>query len=272
MATPSQSDAARLNLPGEETGDRMSLFEHLADLRKRLLYSAIAIAIGFVVGFSISKWMIKVVSEPMVEALRNAHYSDKLIYTAPAGPINLLISLGFYLGLVIALPVVLYQIWLFVAPGLYKHERKAVLSFIVSSVLLFLCGVAFAYFILLPFVLKFLLNFQGTLPLQPMISINEYFDLILIVMVGVGAIFELPVLIFVLSVFGIVTPQWLWKNLRYAILVITIVAAIVTPTPDATTMLVFMAPMIALYFIGIGVSYMVFRKKRQREMAREGAH
>jgi sec-independent protein translocase protein TatC len=255
----------------EDDGGKMSLFEHLADLRKRLIYSAIAIAIGFVIGFAISKSVIGIVSRPMVVALQQAHFPPKLIYTAPAGPINLLISLGFYLGIVFALPVVLYQIWLFIAPGLYKHERRAVASFIVPSVLLFLAGVAFGYFILLPYVLRFLIGFEGSLPLQPMIDINEYFDLILIVMVGLGAIFELPVLIFVLSWFGIVTPQWLWKNLRYAILIITVIAAIVTPTPDATTMLIFMSPMIGLYFVGIGVSYMVFRKKKQRELARQTA-
>lgn len=268
MATSQQELPA---VSEEEDGGKMSLFEHLADLRKRLIYSAIAIGVGFVIGFAISKSVIGIVSRPMVRALEQAHFPPKLIYTAPAGPINLLISLGFYLGIVIALPIVLYQIWLFVAPGLYKHERKAVASFIVSSVLLFLAGIAFAYFILLPYVLKFLIGFEGSLPLQPMIDINEYFDLILIVMVGLGAIFELPVLIFVLSMFGIVTPQWLWKNFRYAILIITILAAIITPTPDATTMLVFMAPMIGLYFVGIGVSYMAFRKRRQRAMAREGA-
>lgn len=271
MATPNQPDLPPAAHEEEEGSGKMSLFEHLADLRKRLVYSGIAIAIGFVVGFSVSKSVIRFVARPMVVALRNAHYSDKLIYTAPAGPINLLISLGFYLGIVIALPVVLYQIWLFIAPGLYKHERKAVIAFIFSSLFLFLSGMAFGYFLLLPFVLKFLLTFQGSLPLQPLISINEYFDLILVVMVGLGAVFQLPVVIFVLSVFGIVTPQWLWKNVRYAILVIAIIAAIVTPTPDATTMLVFMTPMLALYFLGIGVSYVVFRGKRKREMARKGA-
>ncbi|MGB6483945.1 MAG: twin-arginine translocase subunit TatC [Candidatus Acidiferrales bacterium] len=254
----------------DEDSGKMSLFEHLADLRKRLIYSALAIAIGFVIGFSVSKRVIDFIVQPMVQALRQAHYSDKLIYTSPAGFVNLLITLGFYLGIVIALPVVLYQIWLFIAPGLYKHERKAVMSFILSSVFLFLCGIAFGYFILLPYVLKFLISFQG--PFQPLISINEYFDLILVVMLGLGLIFQLPILIFCLSWFGIVTPQWLWKNLRYAMLIITIVAAIVTPTPDATTMLIFMTPMVGLYFLGIGVSYMVFRKKRKREMAREGAH
>jgi len=273
MATPSQPTLPQSNGGAEEdTSDKMSLIEHLIELRKRLLYSAIAIAIGFVIGFSVAKWIINFIAQPMVHALQQAHYPDKLIFTGPAEYVNLLIKVGFYLGLVIALPVILHQIWLFVAPGLYKHERKAVLSFILSSVVLFLCGIAFAYFILLPFVLKFLITFQGPQgPFQPLISISEYFDLILIVMVGLGAIFELPVLIFVLSVFGIVTPQWLWRNLRYAILIITIVAAIVTPTPDATTMLVFMAPMIGLYFVGIAVSYMVFRKKRKREMAQQSA-
>lgn len=267
----SQPELPAVKGEDEENG-KMSLFEHLADLRKRLINSAIAIGVGFIIGFAISKPTINLISRPMTTALKQAHFPPQLIYTAPAGPINLLISLGFYLGIVLALPVVLYQVWLFIAPGLYKHERKAVASFIVSSIFLFLCGIAFGYFILLPYVLKFLISFEGSLPLRPMIDINEYFDLILVVLVGLGAIFELPVLIFVLSMFGIVTPQWLWKNLRYAILIITVIAAIVTPTPDATTMLVFMSPMIGLYFIGIGVSYMVFRRKQKREMAREGAH
>jgi sec-independent protein translocase protein TatC len=272
MAMPSLPDPSRPASSTEDSSDKMSLFDHLVELRKRLVYSAIAIGIGFVVGFSVSKWVINFVAQPMVNALRAAHYPDKLIFTGPAEYVNILITMGFYLGLVIALPVVLHQIWLFIAPGLYKHERKAVAAFILPSVLLFLAGAAFAYFILLPFVLKFLITFQGPQgPFQPLINISEYFNLILIVIVGLGAIFELPVLVFVLSVFGIVTPQWLWKNLRYAILIITIVAAIVTPTPDATTMLIFMAPMIGLYFVSISVSYMVFRRKRQRESAREGA-
>ncbi len=112
---------------------------------------------------------------------------------------------------------------------------------------------------MLPYMLNFLIGFQG--PFRPLISINEYFDFILIVLLGLGIIFELPVLIFFLALFNIVTPQFLWKNLRYAILIIAVVAAIVTPTPDATTMLVFMAPMVALYFIGIGVAAVVVRRK-----------
>jgi sec-independent protein translocase protein TatC len=206
----------------------------------------------------------------MQEALRKQHLEDKLIYTSPAGLINIIITFGIYIGVVLAAPFVLYQVWLFIAPGLYKHERKAVTTFIFSSVILFLAGISFGYFIMLPYMLDFLIGFQG--PFRPLISINEYFDFILIVLLGLGVIFELPVLIFFLALFGIVTPKFLWKNLRYAILIIAVVAAIVTPTPDATTMLVFMAPMVLLYFLGIGVAALVVRNKEKRAaMADQGA-
>jgi sec-independent protein translocase protein TatC len=129
-------------------------------------------------------------------------------------------------------------------------------------VFLFLAGIAFGYFVTLPYILKFLVSFQG--PVVPMISINEYFDLTLLILLGLGLVFELPILVFFLSLFGIVTPKFLWKNIRYAILIIAIVAAVITPTPDAMTMLIFMAPMIGLYFVGIAVSAMVVRKKERR--------
>ncbi len=177
-------------------------------------------------------------------------------------------TFGIYIGLVLASPVVLYQIWLFVAPALYKHERSAITGFLLSTVLLFLGGIAFGYFITLPYVLKFLVTFQMSAQgsIVPMITVNEYFDLTLMVLLGLGLVFELPVLVFFLSLFGIVTPKFLWKNIRYAILIISIVAAIITPSPDAMTMLIFMAPMIGLYFVGIGVSAMVVRKK-ERQLA-----
>ena len=142
---------------------------------------------------------------------------------------GLVINLGLYLGVVLAMPFVLYQIWLFVAPGLYKHERNAVAGFIFSSMVLFLAGIAFGYYVMLPQTLGFLIRFATDGPVKPLISINEYFDLILIVLVGLGVIFELPVLIFILSLFGIVTPKFLLKNFRYAMLIITVVAAVVTP-------------------------------------------
>ncbi|HEV2385722.1 MAG TPA: twin-arginine translocase subunit TatC [Candidatus Acidoferrales bacterium] len=244
----------------------MSFFEHLTELRKRLVLSLVAIGIGAVAGLAVAPKMLAVISLPMQIALRQQHLEDKLIYTSPTGVITLIIHLGFYLGFVLASPFVFYQIWLFVAPGLYRHERRAVSTFVVSSVALFLAGIAFGYFFLLPYVLRFLISFQG--PFKPLISINEYFDLTLLVLIGLGVIFELPVLVFFLSLIGVVTPQFLWKNMRYAILLITIAAAIFTPSPDATTMLIFMAPMVVLYLAGIGVSYLVMRRKRRAAIVR----
>ena len=178
----------------------------------------------------------------MQAALRAHHLDDKLYYTSPAGYVGLYITLGLYLGVVLAMPWVLLQIWQFVAPGLYKHERNAVAGFIISSMFLFLCGIAFGYFIVLPHDAELPDRLCApTGPVKPLISINEYFDLILVVLVGLGIIFELPVVIFILSLFGIVTPKFLIKNFRYAMLIITILAAFATPTPDATTMLIFMA-------------------------------
>lgn len=264
MATSEHTEEAA------ETGGQMTFFEHLVELRKRIINSLIAIGIGAFAGVYISKYVINYVTHPMLKALSDAHLDPKLIYTHPAGFFNLIITLGIYIGIVLASPVVLYQIWLFVAPALYKHERSAIAGFLFSTVFLFLGGIAFGYFVALPYMLKFLVSFQG--PVVPMISINEYFDLTLLVLMGLGLVFEFPILIFFLSLFGIVTPKFLWKNVRYAILVISVVAAVITPTPDAMTMLIFMAPMLALYFVGIAVSAIVVRKKaRQLAAAAEPA-
>jgi sec-independent protein translocase protein TatC len=178
--------------------------------------------------------------------------------------------LAIYLGIVLASPIVLHQFWLFVAPALYKHEKAATTGFLFSTVLLFLGGIAFGYFVMLPSVLRFLISFQG--PVVPLISINEYFDLTLMVLLGAGLIFELPILIFFLTLFGIVTPKFLFVNSKYSILVIAIIAAIVTPTPDALTMLVVMAPMIVLYFAGVGVSALVVGRRNRRLAAAAEAH
>ncbi|PYT81126.1 MAG: twin-arginine translocase subunit TatC [Acidobacteria bacterium] len=246
----------------------MTFFEHLSELRKRIIYSLYAVGMGAFIGVYLSKYFVEWINRPMLKALADAHLDPKLIYTHPAGYLNLVLTVGVYLGFVLASPIVLYQIWLFVAPALYKHERGAVTGFMFSTIFLFLAGIAFGYFVLLPYILHFLVTpgplFMIHRDVTPMISINEYFDLILMILLGMGLMFELPVLIFFLSLFGIVTPRFLWKNFRYAILVITVIAAIITPTPDATTMLVFMAPMIGLYLLGIAVSGVVTRRRERR--------
>ena len=248
----------------------MSFFDHLNELRKRLIYSMLAVLAGTIAGLKFSTDVYGWLARPMMAALREHHLEERLIYTSPTGAVNMYLKLAIYIGLVLASPVVLYQVWLFIAPGLYKHERGATL-FIFSSLALFLSGIAFCYFILLPYTLSFLVGFN-TPYFTPFISINEYWDLVLILMLGLGLVFQTPILIFFLALFGIVTPRFLWKNFRYAILIISIVAAVVTPTPDALTMLVFMAPMIGLYLLGIAVAaVVVYRKRRAEAVARQGA-
>jgi sec-independent protein translocase protein TatC len=266
---PESESNTQINTLPEEPGGAMTFFEHLSELRKRIVNSLISIGIGAAIGWFAAPHFVNWIVKPMTDALTKAHLEPKLVYSHPAGFLNLLITLSIYLGIVIASPWILYQIWLFVAPALYKHERSAITGFLFSTVFLFLAGIAFGYFISLPYVLRFLISFQG--PVVPLINVDEYFDLILMVLLGLGLVFELPVLIFFLSLFGIVTPKFLIKNFRYAILVIAILAAILTPTPDATTMLVFMAVLVALYFVGVAVSWVVVRR-RERRLAAAEAH
>ena len=250
--------------PDDEPAGAMTFFEHLTELRKRIINSLYAIGIGAFVGVYVSKYVINFIIKPIIKALTQAHLNAELVYTHPAGYLNTYITLGVYIGIVLASPFVLYQIWLFVAPALFKHERKAITGFLFSTVFLFLSGIAFGYFITLPYILRFLVSFQGPISsIRPMITVNEYFDLVLLVLLGLGLVFELPILIFFLSLFGIVTPKFLWKNSKYAILIISVIAAIVTPTPDAMTMLIFMAPMVVLYYVGMAVSWFVVRRKQQ---------
>jgi sec-independent protein translocase protein TatC len=259
--------------PETESGGSMTFFEHLVELRKRIVNSLIAIGIGTFVGVFLSRYFIQIINKPILDALRDAHLDPKLVYTHPVGGVNLVITVGVYLGIALASPVVLYQFWLFVAPALYKHERGAITGFLCSTVFLFLAGILFGYFITLPYILHFMVNPNSFFKLQqeivPMISVNEYFDFILLTLLVLGLMFELPVLIFFLSYFGIVTPKFLLQNFRYAILIIAIGAAIAAP-PDALSMLIFMAPMVGLYFIGVIVSAVVTRNRNKR-LAAEGA-
>ena len=266
-SVPDSESNAQITPPPEEPAGAMTFFEHLSELRKRIINSLYAIGIGALVGVYVSKYFIEWINKPILKALADAKLDPKLVYTHPAGGLNVILTVGVYLGIALASPLVLYQIWLFVAPALYKHERGAITGFLFSTVFLFLSGIVFGYFITLPYILHFMINPGSLFKLQhevvPMISINEYFDLILLTLLGIGLMFELPVLIFFLSLFGIVTPKFLWKNFRYAILVIAVGAAIAAP-PDALSMLIFMAPMIGLYFVGIAVSAVVTRRRERR--------
>lgn len=268
MTSDSQLEPSPPNPQEQEdgAGGQMTFFEHLIELRKRIINSLVAIGAGAAVGWFVAPRFVNVITVPIQKALESHGLNKQLVYTGPTDYLSLLIKLSIYLGIVMASPVILYQVWLFVAPALYKRERSAITGFLFSTVFLFLAGIAFAYYMALPHILNFLVGFQG--PVVPLIKIDDYFDLVLLVIVALGMVFELPVLIFFLTLFGIVTPKFLIQNTKYAVLVITVVAAIVTPTPDALTMLLVMGVMTGLYFVGVGVSWVVVRR-RERSLAAE---
>jgi len=245
-----------------ESAATMGFFEHLAELRQRLLYCIAAVALCCVAGFYFWEYIYAFVAAPMQAAFAQAGLEKRLVFTGPLVPVKFALSIGLYSGIFLAAPVIFWQVWLFVAPGLYRHEKRFVLPFIFSSTALFLSGAYFAHRIVLPLTLQFLLGF-GQEMFEPLITINEYFSLWLTMVLWMGIIFELPVLIFLLSWIGLVTPAFLLHYFRHAILAIIIAAAAITPTTDAFTMMIFAGPMIALYIVGIGVSWLVQLSRRK---------
>jgi len=261
MSAPADPTLAEV---GADQPAVMGFFDHLAELRRRLLYCLVGVAVCCILGLTFWQEIYAFLSQPMLAAFEQAGLQKRLIFTGPLVPIKFALQVGVYAGLFLAAPLLFWQTWLFVAPGLYRHERRFVLPFIFSSSGLFLVGAYFAHRIVLPLTLTFLLNF-GREMFEPLISINEYFSLWLTMVLWMGVIFELPVLIFILSWLGLVTPGFLIHYLRHAILGIVVIAALITPTTDVFTLSVFAVPMIALYLIGIGVSYLVaLRRSRAR--------
>ncbi len=177
---------------------------------------------------------------------------------------NLVLKVGAMAAVFVASPFVLGQVWLFIAPGLYKHERRYALPFIFFSSLLFVIGGLFGYFVAFPFALQFLLQWEKDMGLQTLINASEYFDLFIMVELGLAIIFEIPAVIFILSRIGLVSGPFLLRNTRYAILIAFVVAAVITPTTDIPNMMMMAVPMVALYMLGVAVAYL-FGKKRTKE-------
>jgi len=172
------------------------------------------------------------------------------------------LEVGLVAGLFAASPFVFYQLWLFIAPGLYRSEKRYVLPFLLGAVGLFIAGGFFGYRMVYPASLDFLIGYGQRF--QPMITIGEYTKLLLVVSVGLGLIFEMPIVVFFLALMRVITARWMWRNLRYSILAIFVVASIVTPTTDILNMCLFAAPMVALYAISIGVAWLVNSKRERR--------
>ncbi|MBI4462573.1 MAG: twin-arginine translocase subunit TatC, partial [Acidobacteria bacterium] len=203
----------------------MGFFDHLEELRRRLLISLLAVAIGAGVGLAAAPQIFHYITVPVLNTFRQLGLEDRLVFTSPGAPLKIYMEVGLLAGFVLASPVVFLQLWLFVAPGLYRHERRFVLPFLFFASGLFALGVAFAYWIALPITLKFLigLGIQEFHALA-LISINEYLSLALVILLWLGVLFEIPVLIFFLSLVGLVTPGFLWRYFRHAVLLIAILA------------------------------------------------
>jgi len=264
------SDTAELPPPDslQDPMPAMSFLEHLEELRKRIIYSLIAVTVGFFACWNYHQFIFRYVQRPVMDALQRNGMAEKLVYLNPTEPFNLYLKVAFLAGLFVTSPFVLYQVWLFISPGLYRNEKRYVLPFMFSTVFLFLGGGLFAYKMVYPAAHSPPPNYGKQF--QPMITIGEYTDLFLTIMLGMGVIFEMPILVFFLSMMGIVSPRWMWHNVRYSILVIFIIAAILTPTTDILNMCLFAAPMVGLYILSIGVAWMVHPAQRRARQARKG--
>ena len=244
----------------------MSFLQHLEELRRRIIWSLLYIMAGFFACWWKADVIYRYMKVPIDEALRAHKLPADLVYTNPTEPFNMYLKIGLLAGVFVASPAVLYQVWAFIAPGLYRHEKRYVMPFMFSTVGLFLAGGLFAYKMVYPAALDFLIGYGEQF--KPMITIGEYTDLFLTIVIGMGLIFELPILVFFLSLMGLISAGWMWRNLRYSILVIFIIAAIITPTTDIMNMCIFAAPMVALYIFSIGIAWFVHPAQRRARAAK----
>jgi sec-independent protein translocase protein TatC len=245
--------------PGEDELPRMGFFEHLEEFRRRLITSLVALAAAFAIAWYRAEWLFEILARPVRHFLPPG---QNLAYTTLTEPFLLYFRVALLGGLILASPIILWQLWLFVAPALYRREKRFAIPFLLSSVLFFLSGCAFGYLQAFPVVVGFLVG-MGT-NFQAVITINEYLSTATKVILGLGLCFELPILILFLTRMGVVSERWLLKKFKYAVLVVFVIAAIITPTPDVATQLVFAVPMLLLYLLGIAVSW-IFRRRARPE-------
>ncbi len=254
--------------PDEEEGmARMSFMEHLEELRKRLLLAIGGVGVAFFLCLFFSDQLWSVVFEPAGAALVALHVNPptlKLINPMDGFQI-MWMKIPILFAVFLASPWVLYQVWAFIAPGLYRKERRLAVPFVLSSAGLFILGGLFAYFVAFRYGLEFLLGLGIGKGIDPSVNVNEYYDLFVDVMLGVGVVFEIPVLLFLLTLIHVVSPAFLVRHSRYAILAIVTLAAIITPTGDVFNLALFATPMIILFYVGIFASYLLVLRRENRK-------
>ena len=246
----------------------MPFLDHLEELRWRIIWSLAALIVGVAVAFVLVYRfdLLTWIQGPILPFL----HGHKLVYTHPGDGFSILLQTSIMVGIVIALPVVIWQVYAFLSPALHRHEKRIAIPVILGAVFLFVVGAALAWYFVLPMTLRFLFNL-GDRAFDQMITVSEYFGFVSSMVLAMGAVFELPIAILLLSAFGLVTPTFLAKFRRHALLGSYIVAAIITPGDLFITSLALMAPLYLLYELSIVLSYLVVRKKRRAALAEAAA-
>jgi len=249
------------DLGGDDSEDaelpKMSFLEHLEEFRKRIIISALALMVGFLVSWAYAPEIFKLLEQPVLQFLAPG---DKLAFTRLTAPFFLYMKVAFFAGIFLSSPVILWQLWLFLAPGLYPREKRYAAPFIIFATLFFVAGGYFGYKVVFPMACKFFVEMGQDF--KQVITIDDYFSFASKMILGMGLVFETPILIFFLARLGIVTPAFLLQKFKYAVVIIFIIAAIITPTPDMVTQAALAVPMILLYLLGIGISY-AFGKRHE---------
>lgn len=241
---------------------RMSFMDHLEELRSRIFKALMGVAVAAILSLTFCNQLWNFVRQPARNALLSLGYAEDLVVTQPMEGFNIIwFKLPLLCAIFLASPWLMYQLWSFISPGLYRRERRWAVPFIVISAGLFILGGVFAYFVVFRYGLTFLLSIGKGNGIIPMVTISEYFSLFVNVVLGVGIVFELPILIFFLTLLRIVSPVFLVRHSRYAILGIVVLAAVITPTPDVFNLMMFAAPMCLLFYVGVFASYLLVLKR-----------
>jgi sec-independent protein translocase protein TatC len=257
---PDWDDDDQLQSGDPEGSGKMSFLEHLDELRRRIMYSVIAVGVGFLIAFFFIQPIFDFIMKPLQAVLPAG---QKLVYTEPTEAFTLYIQIAAIAGLMLATPVVMSQVWLFIAPGLYTNEKKIAIPFVLMSSFFFIAGAAFSHYVVFPLTWKFFLSFT-TDYMTFMPRIEPTFDLYMKMLLAFGLVFQMPTIVLFLARMGLVTAGFMWGQFKYAILVIFIVAAVVTPSGDMFTQTAMATPMIGLYILSIGLAWM-FGKKRRKD-------
>ncbi|HEX6535077.1 MAG TPA: twin-arginine translocase subunit TatC [Gemmatimonadaceae bacterium] len=240
----------------------MPFLDHLEELRWRIIWSLLALVVAVGVAFALMMKIdvIGIVERPIAPYL----HGRKLVYTHPGDPFSIVLNASIVLGVVLALPVILYQLWAFVSPALYKHEKRVVVPLFLFATFLFLSGVSLAYFVVLPLAVEWLMGFQ-TQALEPMITASEYFNFATSMALAFGLCFELPIVILALAALGIVTPQFLNRYRRHAIVVCVIIGAFLTPGDLIWTTVAMAVPLYFLFEMSVALTWVVYRRRQRRQ-------